>query len=257
MCWPRRCWPWCCRRVFANNALTNLALSFGAVAPPVLLGAAGGQCAGRRLLHGDDLADLTAWAEGGMAEPLPAGVWSWDMVALLFAVCLVCPAVEYPFADDGKRLAAHGGAGRGPGCWALLLSWWCRRFCSLDDLSQCSAVAGQPAAAALVAVGIGFLAGCAGAGRSCPPALYKIGGETMKKSMTGQAALPFPRFFCPLAVYAALRYAGAAASPVCLLATGPGGLAGGFRGGGRAGPGRLGARHPHRSWRWWAAFSPS
>lgn len=100
--------------VFANNALTNLALSFGASRRLCYWG----RQAGSVLVAACCMA--MTWltyrlAEGGMAEPLPAGVWSWDMVALLFAVCLFVLQSSTLFADDGKRLAAHGGAGRGLG----------------------------------------------------------------------------------------------------------------------------------------------
>ena len=100
--------------VFANNALTNLALSFGASRRLCYWGRQAGSVLVAACCMG--MTWLTyRLAEGGMAEPPARRCVELGYGGAAVRRLPVCPAVEYPFADDGKRLAAHGGAGRGLG----------------------------------------------------------------------------------------------------------------------------------------------
>ena len=207
--------------VFANNALTNLALSFGASRRLCYWG----RQAGSVLVAACCMA--MTWltyrlAEGGIRAI--SELWSRDMVALLFAVCLFVlqsSTLSQTMENGWRRTAVLVGA------WALGFAYIVvvQAFLIIDDLSNVPlwpVSLRQP----LWFGGwhrlfwrLRWLLGVLARLR-----YTKLVVKTMKKSMTGQAALPFPRFFARLAVYAALRYAGAAASPVCLLAAGPGGF---------------------------------
>ena len=135
-------------------------------------------------------------AEGGMAEPLPAGVWSWDMVALLFAVCLFVlqsSTLSQTMENGWRRTAVLVGA------WVLGFAFIVvvQAFLLIDDLSNVPLWPVSLRQPLWLAVGIGFLAAALVLGRACSPALYKIGGETMKKSMTGAGSPAVPRAFLP------------------------------------------------------------
>ena len=70
---------------------------------------------GAKILY-NGILDIVRLAEGGMAEPLPAGVWSGDMVALLFAVCLFVlqsSTLSQTMENGWRRTAVLVGA------WAL------------------------------------------------------------------------------------------------------------------------------------------
>ena len=142
--------------VFANNALTNLALSFGASRRLCYWG----RQAGSVLVAACCMA--MTWltyrlAEGGMAEPLPAGVWSRDMVALLFAVCLFVlqsSTLSQTMENGWRRTAVLVGA------WVLGSAFIVvvQAFLLIDDLSNVPLWPVSLRQPLWLAVGIGFLA---------------------------------------------------------------------------------------------------